>query len=350
MSNTHHILVTGNGFDLYHGLKTNYQDFLTAAGQIEEKPEDQRTKWEQKIFTLCIQNGFFRYFQKGMAIENDWNGFEAELEKIVTVFIDFFKKLEEQKKEPQFDISRYSIFCESFSYYELRVFQQFFRLFEQIYDDLSGGLFKIRQDYITDGRELNQKGMIQELCRELDNFTRSLGLYLSHCAEPKSCTARWEKLLELQPDYVINFNYTDTCRLYDIPREQIFYAKGRADSQPLNMILGIPDDSQDNLDFIYFKNYFQNIIRFTGIPDKQQLYPTDSQGLPVPVITHIFGYSMPTGDEMIIRQLETASRQMIIYYTDQEDYAKKVISLIRLFGKEAALEKIQTGKFTLTAL
>lgn len=285
-----------------------------------------------------------------MATDKDWNGFESELEKIITVFIEFFKKMDDQKKEPQFDISRYSIFCESFSYYELRVFQQFFRLFEQIYDDLSGGLFKIRPDYITDGRELNQKAMIQTLCRELDNFTRALGLYLSHCADPKHCTARWKKISELHPDYVVNFNYTDTCSLYDIPQNRIFYAKGRADSQPLNMILGIPDDSQDNLNFIYFKNYFQNIIRFTGILDKLQLYPTDSQGLPVPVITHIFGYSMPQGDEMIIRQLEAASRQMIIYYTDQDDYARKVISLIRLFGKETALEKIQTGKFILTAL
>ena len=343
MQEKKHILVTGNGFDLYHGLKTNYSDFINTVSEILAKKPDDRTEQDKRFVSLCQNNGFFKYFQNTSLREKTWTEFESELTKIINVFIRFPDTIYNLKKEDaQFDMIRYSICYEGFSFYELTVFKRFFNLFEQIYDDMSGGLFKMRPAFITDGRDLDEKAMIRELRKELDDFTAALRLYLIDFADISHCTARADFVKAIKPDYVVTFNYTNTHSLYGVAPEQVFFAKGSVLSDPSNMVLGVPDDSEDHLDFIYFKNYFQSIVKFTGSLDKKYLYPADDQGNPISVITHFFGYSFAPGDESIIRTLDDASEKFIIYYTDSEDYARKVIQLIKLFGKDAALEKIQT--------
>lgn len=346
MKETNNILVTGNGFDLYHGLKTNYTDFITAISDLLSKPKEECSESESRVIELCRNNGFFRYFKNISVPDTSWVGFETELEQIIDVFINYFAVMEENKKDARFDIGHYSIFCESFSFYELTVFKQFFNIFEQIYDDMSGGLFKLRRTYITEGSLLDEKGIIARVKQELDDFTEALNFYLSTYADCRHSTRYCDIIKSIKPDYVINFNYTNTCQLYDIPAENIFYAKGRSGSKPLNMVLGIPDDTEDHLDFICFKNYFQSIIKFTGAPDRKKLNPPkDDTDALTSTVTHVFGYSLCPSDESIIRMLDSASDQVIIYYADQDDYAKKVINLIKIFGKNEALEKIQTGKY-----
>ena len=337
-----HILVTGNGFDLFHGLPATCKDFIqTGAACLNIAPAE-RNNEQKQIAALYQTNGFFKYFAVNPPSENTWSTFEEELEKVIRVFIAFLDTMKKEQEEPYFDAVRYSISCESFSFYELTVFKQFFNIFEQIYDDMSGGLFKLRETCITPGRQLDTKKLLHILHQELKDFTTALSLYLTQEANSEKISVRSPQLKALHPDYVINFNYTDTATVYDLDPAQIFYAKGRAALGAEHMVLGIPDESEEHLDFIAFKNYFQSIIKFIGIPDRQQLHPTDEDGQPIPVITHVFGYSLPPSDESLVKSLTEASRQMIIYYTDLTDYAAKVVNLIKIFGKHTALEKIQT--------
>ncbi len=336
------ILVTGSGFDLFHGLHTSCEDFIRASAACLNIAPAERTEVQVQMAALCQTNGFFKYFAANPPGENTWSTFEAELEKVIHVFINFLDTMKKEQEEPYFDAVRYSVSCEGFSFYELTVFKQFFNIFEQIYDDMSGGLFKLRQTCITPGRQLDAKKLLRILRRELNDFTTALSLYLSRDADPVKAAVTSPQIEAIHPDYVINFNYTDTARLYGISTEQIFYAKGRATLGAEHMVLGIPDESEAHLDFISFKNYFQSIIKFIGVPDRQQLHPVDESGQPVPVVTHVFGYSLPPSDESLILSLADASSRMIIYYTDLEDYAAKVVNLIKIFGKHTALEKIQT--------
>lgn len=63
MSETHNILVTGNGFDLYHGLNTNYQDFLTAAAEIEKNRKSSKLHGNRKFLLYAVRTVFSDTFK-----------------------------------------------------------------------------------------------------------------------------------------------------------------------------------------------------------------------------------------------------------------------------------------------
>ena len=135
-----------------------------------------------------------------------------------------------------------------------------------------------------------------------------------------------------------------------MPEDHIFYANGRAGSEPLNLVLGSPDESEEHMEWAYLRNYFQRLMRFIGVPEKSMLYPVDAAGGAVPVETHWFGYSFPATDAGLIRDLARASEKMVIYYADMEDYAYKMIRLLEVFGKETVEDQIYCGKMVFEAV
>lgn len=343
--NERHILVIGNGFDLYHGFRTTYKDFTDTVTAAQQIPAADRTEAEKALAALGYTNGFVRYFQAFRAAEGTWKEFEEQLEAILQVFLDFMAKIRELKKDADFDILRFSLLMQDFTYFELKMFQRFFKIFEQIYDDSTGGLFHIRPEFITQNKQLDEKKIIQELRTELDEFTSALGCHLTE--ETKTaCSIRFPKFEEIQPDYVVNFNFTDTYKLYDIPEDCVFYVKGRASGEHPNMVLGVPDESEDHLEFIYFKNYFQSIMKFTGTLDMANIKPSTDET----TVAHIFGHSLSQGDAGILKTIFSTADQTVIYYTDQDDYAMKVIQLIRMLGKDAVMQGMQTREFVFCSI
>lgn len=73
MSNLN-ILVTGNGFDLAHGMKTSYRNFV-------EYTKDNN---------IGADNGFIKYFQEKLEASGDeerkWIDCEAEIAQVVKTF------------------------------------------------------------------------------------------------------------------------------------------------------------------------------------------------------------------------------------------------------------------------
>ncbi|MCD8230657.1 MAG: bacteriophage abortive infection AbiH family protein [Clostridiales bacterium] len=343
------ILVVGNGFDLYHGLKTGYRDFIRCVEEAFARSREERTDVQTRLTELCNRNGFFRHFHFSMSDDESWSYFESEMDNIVRALSHFQSVMEENQKNPEHDPAAYNIIGGLFSYNDLLIFKDFTRIFEQIYDDPSGGLFKLRQQFITAEKRLDARAMVREVRKELESFTEAVDLYLSSCVgnrsdrEESDVSVRSLQIEEVHPDYVINFNFTNTPVIYGIPEERIFYAKGKAGNEPLNLVLGSPDLSEEPEDWIYLKNYFQKLMKFIGLPDREQLYSENEEGKAVPVTLHYFGYSFPEGDAELICELNEAAEKTVVYYTDQEDYAFKIIRLIRLFGKDAVTEKIYGG-------
>ena len=351
MAASRNILVTGNGFDLYHGLKTNYMDFVKCVEDAFGQPKDQRTSFQVELTQLCNVNGFFRHFHFTLSDDLSWTNFEREMDNMISALIHFQDVVMENARDPEYDLVSYNIIGGLFTYNDLLIYKHFARIFEQIYDDPSGGLFKLRQQYITPEKRLNKQALIQEVRRELESFTRALDLYLTTCVMGKELPEASSQIAEIQPDYVINFNYTDTAAgVYGIPEENIFYAKGKAGSEPVNIVLGSPDESEEHMEWVCLRNYFQKLMKFIGVPEKEKLYPADENGNSIPVVTHWFGYSFPAGDAPMIRDLAQASEKIVIYYMDMEDYAYKMIRLLKLFGKEYVEEQIHDGKILFEAV
>lgn len=340
MNTVQNILVTGNGFDLAHGLKTEYMDFIHCVEAAFAKKKEERSDFDTKLTELCNVNGFFRHFHFTVLEDPSWSSFEAEMTVILQALIRFVSEITEQQKDIEFDPTSFNVYGGIFTYRDLQVYKHFARIFEQIYDDPSGGMFKIRHQYITLEKILNKKEFIAEVKRELDSFTEALDLYLTEslgAARPHTLP----QIGQIAPDYVINFNYTDTILAYGIPEDHVFYAKGRTGGGKDHLVLGVPDEGEDHAEWIRLKNYFQCLERQVGFIDQEKLYPKSGLGEQISVTVHYFGYSFPMEDAWTIRELAAAASKTVIYCKDREDYAAKMIQLFRILGKETLTKQIQ---------
>ncbi len=357
----------GNGFDLACGRKTAYTDFVARVEDAFNKEKNARDEVEVRLTELCNVNGFFRHFHFLEERESTWSFFEREMGRIVGALARFCDVVGKEERDPEFDLTSYNMIFGLYSYEELQIFQHFARIFELVFDDPSGGMLKLRQAFFTPERKLNQKGLVEEVRTELDDFTAALDLYLTACVESSAgAGADIAQLLTPAPDYVINFAYTNTIARCGVPEERIFYAKGRAGSEPVNLVLGYPGrpskpggkerakkagESEKSskpegskrppmpvgkADWLPLEDDFQKLMKFIGWPDRAQLYPEEEQDVTVTC----FGYSFPEWDAELLHELWEAAARMTVYYTDREDYAQKLVRLFALFGKRAVTDAV----------
>lgn len=97
-------------------------------------------------------------------------------------------------------------------------------------------------------------------------------MYLSFFVENIIINERIAEISNLSPDYVINFNYTNTYeKIYKTG--EVYHIHGKADgthsSEENNMVLGIDeywlDDKQNQrTNFTIFKKFSQRILKHTG--------------------------------------------------------------------------------------
>ncbi|MCD8300280.1 MAG: bacteriophage abortive infection AbiH family protein [Clostridiales bacterium] len=325
------IWVTGNGFDLYHGLKTEYKDFISCVEEAFSRGREARNASDVRYTELCNVNGFFRHFHFNDGGDGSWTYFEEEMRAIVDCLANFSEVVETAQRDPEYDLTAYQIINGLFTYRDMKIFRDFARIFEQVFDDPSGGMFKIRTAYITPDKTLDMKALVAEVRRELDDFTAALDMYLK---ENVMGVDNGIRLPDMEaPDYVINMNFTDTARLYGVPESHIHYTRGRAGSDPVNLVLGSPDESEEHPDWISLKTYFRRLERFIGLPDWHQSYSGNGQGLFEPVTFAFLGYSFPAFDSEALKGLDLPMAQFVVTYTDGSDYAAKVLALMKIFGK-----------------
>ncbi|MCD7981634.1 MAG: bacteriophage abortive infection AbiH family protein [Clostridiales bacterium] len=340
------ILVVGNGFDLYHGKKSGYRDFIQCVEAAFAKDRDARNALEVKLTELCNVNGFFRHFHYTLSDDPTWSYFEGEMKNIIGALLRFQDVVLENQRDPEYDLMNYKIISAQYIYHDLQVFKHFARIFEQVYDDPSGGLFKIRPQFITSAKLLDKKAVIAEVRRELDSFTAALDLYMETCVCGTDSVVKYAQIEAIAPKYVINMNYTDTVKAYGVPDEKIYYAKGRAGSHPSNLVLGSPETAEIDPDWVYIKNEFQVLTKFIGLPEEEDIFPADEEHGVIPIVLHFFGYSFPEGDDRLMQLLFVGKKSAVVYYIDGEDYAQKIIRLVRLFGKEDFLKNFYRGKIS----
>lgn len=208
-------------------------------------------------------------------------------------------------------------------------------------EDTNVHVFGINRQYYSNVYGLNIREIKKVFREHLEGLIRALQIYLKVYV-PQACSEILPKpqIKAIDPVYVISFNYTDTYKLYGIASKDVFHVHGSREKY--NMVLGYDDDCPEELDFIYFKKYFQRIQKLTGYINREKFDTTDG-GLTFSnaVIIHFYGHSMDKTDGDIIRELRKSSRGFVIYTYNQEDYEQKVINLIDVFGKEEATKMIQ---------
>lgn len=324
------ILVIGNGFDLYHGLKTSYIDFVRYSKELTKTTKGTKGRdWD-------ISNSFVNCFIKVVSENQNWIDCEREIEKIVTMFLKIMYDRNVFGDTPYY-IKKNNTSLESYEFETLKLMDRFC-------EKSNSQIIKIRDSYFKTYEGIDKDLLMRKLIEDLNDLIQLFRYYLEKNVINQSVSKLSKQIKEIHPDYVINFNYTNTCEQYGVNMKDICYIHGSV--QDNNMVLGIRDIDETNMDSIYFKKFFQRIQKHTDVIqwDRfgkiQSLTETTREAT-----TYFFGHSLSKTDGDLIRSIYVNSQKIIIFYLKRHnDYEQKVINLIDTLGKEVVIQGMYSGQ------
>ena len=391
------ILVLGNGFDLAHGLPTQYRDFLDFVkvikqmvkgvhpnnidwgkinsnvkqqmnmnmGNIRDNLYSQLDMWRD----LVEDNFWIDYFIKNEGyIKENWIDFESEISKVIQDFDnDLFQSGNTRRniKDEMVQLSN-DFLCERYEKYTMLV-QSIDVCTNEEYESIT--YEKIRD----------------ELYRDLQKLIRALEIYLVQYIEEQNIGLKVPEIEKLKPDHVLSFNYTDTYRkVYDEnahKKEDMYdFIHGKTDInhtiENCNMVLGIDEylaeERRDKeIEFVSFKKYYQRIYKETGsrylnwineINVENENYNKsiaqleeelkENKGMgkvgyntrdqlekirknPPKHNVYIFGHSLDVTDRDILYTLICCKNvYTTIYYYNDEAHAQQIANLVKVIGQK----------------
>lgn len=329
MSNIN-ILVIGNGFDLYHGLKTKYIDFVRFSEKLL------KTEKGTKGRDWAISNSFVKCFIKVASENQNWIDCEREIEKIVTMFLKIMYDRNVFGDTPYY-IEKNNTSLESYEFETLKLMDRFC-------EKSNSQIIKIRDSYFKTYEGIDKDLLMRKLIEDLNNLIQLFRYYLEKNVINQSVSKLSNQIKEIHPDYVINFNYTNTCEQYGVNMKDICYIHGSV--QDNNMVLGIRDIDEKDINSIYFKKFFQRIQKHTDTIQWDKFIENHGIGSKFNIAnTYFFGHSLSNTDGDLIRNIYENSFKITIYYLNgKKDYEQKVINLIDTLGKESVIQGMNSGK------
>lgn len=376
------ILLVGNGFDLAHGLITGYSDFLflmkkwdefkakmnEVKGGIKISKEEPFYRFlsdvsdinEERLDELgdiIKNNSWAKYFQKCEAEIDGWIDFEREIYPV----IDLFKKIFVQN---QYSKVTSGIIGKG-GYTEIIFMRTLFdeneidiaRLWDE-YFVVESERVLIRHPYVSRQYGILKKTILKSLRQSFDEFIKGFEIYIHEFVYRKKDIPILRQIKEIEADYVISFNYTLTEKLYGISEENVHHIHGmireNLTSGKNNMILGVNEQENQDMDFIYLVKYFQRIQKHSGVRYKRFVNNEVSNEIGETTFQkynlYVYGHSLDETDQDILMYILNNGKirgkvnQVIVYYYDDSDYEQKVINLIKLLGRPAVEKYIEDEK------
>lgn len=380
------VLIIGNGFDIYHGLPTRYNDFLflaeywndfyeaysnsTATGEKDEQisvrldfgklSEESLVDFAEQKYVFddehiqylndhITSNAWIKYFLDVRFNGKGWVDFEAEILEVLEAIDFFFEGLPHiaETKQPVSisPILNSDIKCKVKAFLSLAS------------DKFSCGLWGVlsRSDVEAPKLHAHRLYLIDKLKAEMNVLNECLRLYLLEFVEMIKCEGYSEQIKDLGDVYLLNFNYTYTYKkVYGNLRQSHHPIHG--DCLNGGMVLGIPDDSfRDKLEYIYFVKYFQRIQKRAGSFYKEWIRQPDAgtQTLSdTPVEAYIMGHSLAETDKGVLDDFfrnKWVSR-VTVFYHNQQAYEDMVINLVSMYGKDFVIEQTGNGRIVFEQL
>ena len=387
------VLLVGNGFDLAHGLLTSYGDFLYLMQNWNEfkkvyeeekifiENSKDKSNVERKLFSqldiyellnvpsnevyifkryvknimdmdesllnrlekIIEANSWVRYFCNCGAEIDGWIDFEKEIYPVIELFqfifqSDYFD--DASYNSDKIYISKQNANSKILS--TCKHWDKYLKLGNEIW---------IEREYGSQKCGVLKKKILKSLKEEFGEFIYAFEIYLHEFVYKRKDLKLIKQIDRINADYVISFNYTLTEKLYGISEKNTHHIHGsiREDlSQGKNnMVLGVNEQEDQNLDFIYFVKYFQRIQKRTGTDYKKFLEECGYKGKGWTIDNksgyhlHIYGHSLDVTDEDILKYVIDGAKKVYIYYYDQADYESKVINLIALYKREDVEKNIE---------
>ena len=333
------ILILGNGFDLAHGLKTRYTDFLDY--------------WKKDN---NVENVWLKHFvNRQKQLGDKWIDLEEEIYNVIGFINLSFSS------NPNVAISKIYSFqkgCTDETFALNKIKKELISFHNIETDEKEYG--KIENDMPTYYFK-TYKGLINFLYDQLRDFTKQFNKYLSSQVLPNIGIKEYKFNLSKDKEIrVLNFNYTNTYeKLYDPhsiytdANPKYVYVHGKAcDSDDCNLILGtksfynhLPNDLREeiNVEFNVFKKHNQR-HRYGTIEAYQELLNELIEQLRtfIPVF-HIIGHSLDKSDYNILRHIFRVRERSIIniYYHNQEALERLINNITEIIGEEEVMAKVR---------
>ena len=367
-----HVLMLGNGFDLYYKLPTKYNNFLQLAAFLSEgdvqkyetvgailkaytsSREDpfvtacycaHQELYDQTPFTpeqvealrnLPKDNIWFQYLLKSFNKDVGWIDFEKEISTLIHTLYNLLAEIVLRKHTYRHN-AEYSFgpIRGSFSRYIIQSLPCFFyksdnytsstyllKDFLSVEYPLGSGLYIVDKDKI-----------ITVLSTSLSELSEALKLYLSIFAESILNTSGAHSHFEWTLPFhginrIITFNYTKTYeRVY---YNCVHHLHGSTDGK---IVLGINPDKYDEVESadtlcIAFKKYYQRVMYGT---DTDYLSWINQDNLEYTLM--VMGHSLDDTDADIIRDLFSKAREITIIYHDDSAKSSYIGNIIKMYGK-----------------
>lgn len=342
-TNTGTILVIGNGFDLHHGKQTKYLDFLGFMKELRTGFNGLDASTKSEIEELHITNfekaslySFFLNQYAAMGKNSNWIDMEEELKRLIHRVIEFVDDVNESRIKSGVWGQKIFLLDERAQKYQI-----LFETLKSIFENPNPGKFAIKDTYYDSWGKVDLNTILEQLSAELSELERLLWYYLCK-VEPKrhESKVRYKNLMdELNPDYLISFNYTDTCEdTYGISREDICYIHGSVENMG-SLVLGY-DDLDGRTDDLLFKKYYRRMEKDTDIIKGERLYNIKN-GVHSRKTLVFYGHSLNVSDEDVLNMLIRCTSDIIVYVRNKAEKATKIANLIKLIGKEETVNRIQ---------
>lgn len=350
------ILILGNGFDLAHGLKTTYMDFLNYCIEKNSK----RLIGMINYGTTFIDNIWLRHFITTCNnYGKNWIDLEEEIFEVVLSLNKTLKDMSGGDIEVVFPLT-FSIQKDILNFNQiidyLKTCNNRIETDEKNYTNIETNDFSHLYFYID-----NYQGFINFIYDQLRAFVELFEKYLDEVimseinSEPKY---QLSLLQDTKPNimnilFVLNFNYTDTLtRLY----EQImdsrqkksirnFYVHGKINSN--NMILGTQFYDNKNTDispeFNVFRKHNQR-HKYNTIEEYQDLlHIIKNSNDNTKREFHVIGHSLDKSDSVILKHIFLAHQDSIIniYYHNEETQEKLINNITEMIGEEEVMSKVR---------
>lgn len=365
------VLITGNGFDLFHHLPTKYHHFISIMQTVEGNQYDTDVSFDElfgRVFKIKHQfeydlieenystvNIEFDYEKlnkiKELLETNLWYKHFKNVTEIET-WIDFESEIDNVLNQVSILLGSETIYSKKYNQYkDLLIDYTFFNLFgliEQKFVDKN--VISIPEIYLDKRkREIKGKDILSDLAKSFEDFIVIFNRYLVDIVGVFYAETKQKSVI---PFHLINeiytFNYTPTLeKIYNVDKSKIVYLHGKIneDCEKQNLVLGVSEISDKIKEFkaYDFTKYCQKVRknsnhRFIKIPNEKSLKLNET-------IFYIIGHSLNESDKEYIADLfkflnsDLKRRAKIcIFYFNIDDMENKLKNLFNILDKEIIVE------------
>lgn len=353
------ILITGNGFDLFHHLPTKYDHFISIMMTIEDNVYSADVTFEKlfervfkskhrfeynlieenyntaniifshekliQIKELLKTNLWYKHFKNVCEIDT-WIDFEMEMENVLNKLNNFSNNVIEKNLKVNY------IEMSSDEYTDLELLG--------VIKIISNRIIKLQDRYFNNRRfSIEMKLILEDLAKSFEEFIIIFNRYLVDIVSVFYSQIKQKPLIPYQLlDEIYTFNYTPTLEnIYKLDKSKVVYLHGEIneDSKLQNLILGVSDVSKEiKASKMYdFTKYYQKVRKnsnkkFIEIPSKNQGYNEET-------FFYVIGHSLDKSDKEYVLDLfkflenDILNKSKVcIFYYDDKDRESKIRNLL----------------------